>query len=47
MHTIYSAIKTLLAWLNEPQAIIEADTTAPCWADLPPYHPTDAARRPI
>jgi hypothetical protein len=43
MHTIYKAIRAVLAWLNEPQGGNEDEFVVPCWADLPSYHPRDTA----
>lgn len=39
MHTIYRAIKAVLAWLNEPQPAWDCQPPVRDWADLPAHHP--------
>ena len=39
MHTLFTAIRRLLAWLSEAEGGCEPAVRLRDWADLPPHHP--------
>ena len=39
MHTLFTAIRRLLAWVNEVEDRSQPALGLRDWADLPPHHP--------